>query len=312
MSTIEEKIRNLATSRNTIRDSLVKWGVASNTDKLEVLASTIKGMGDAKVVDITIKEGESTTIPAGYHTGAGTVKAVANEAADLLKYNTQKKENIYPSDTQDITVTPDQGYYALSSVTVKKIPDKYKDISNVTLTKDKVLKGEVFIDKNGIETTGEMPNNYGVSAVLDEATGSYTIPKGYHDGTGVVTFYPAELDVTPSLQPQTFNAFGELYVKVNVAAIPDNYLDMNEPANHLGSDDLTTSGKTVTVPAGYYPNGATKDVQVYGTNGTVELVVSAFDATEDQGIMYDANIGAYVDHITVLLHPELEQALAEI
>lgn len=303
MSTIEEKIRGLTTARNTIRESLVKWGVAANTDKLDVLAATIKAMGDAKVVDITIKEGESVSIPAGYHTGAGTVKAVTNEATDALKYNTQKKENIYPSDTQDITVTPDQGYYALSSVTIKKIPDKYKDISNVTATKGKVLKGEIFIDADGVERAGEMTNNGGVTAVLDEATGSYPIPEGYHDGTGFVTFYPAELDVTPTKDAQTFNANGELYVKINVAKIPDAYQDVTQ-VDAAAADVL--KGKKIVAKDGSVVVGTMKN------DGTKEIVVSALDASDDQGIMYDANIGAYVDHITVYLHPDLEAALAEI
>lgn len=264
MSTIEEKIRGITTSRNTIRESLVKWGVASGTDKLDTLANTIKNMGDAKVVDITIKEGESVSIPAGYHTGAGTVKAVTNEASDLIKYNTQKKENIYPSDTQDITVTPDQGYYALSSVTVKKIPDNYKRIDNVSVTENEVLAGEVFIDENGIETTGKMPNHGAVNKTLTAGDATYTVPEGYHDGKGIVTFMPALLEVTPSKETQTIKANGELYVQVIVAAIPAKYLDTTDTDNHKGSDDLNHNGPWVTVPAGYYPDGAEKSVNYYG------------------------------------------------
>lgn len=48
-----------------------------------------------------------------------------------------------------------------------------------------VLKGKYFSSKNGVSIAGTMPNNGAVSAEVG-AGEVYTIPKGYHDGTGTV------------------------------------------------------------------------------------------------------------------------------
>lgn len=49
-----------------------------------------------------------------------------------------------------------------------------------------VLTGEQFYDEEGNLVTGTMPNNGAVQETL-EAGGSYTIPAGYHNGSGTVT-----------------------------------------------------------------------------------------------------------------------------
>lgn len=60
------------------------------------------------------------------------------------------------------------------------------DVSVVTATAPHVLAGDVFVDASGNEVVGTMPNNGSVSIVL-EKNQTYTIPKGYHPGTGVVS-----------------------------------------------------------------------------------------------------------------------------
>jgi len=61
----------------------------------------------------------------------------------------------------------------------------YKGSFAGTATSSEVLSGKT-VYLNGVETTGTMPNIGSVNQTLN-AGGSYTIPKGYHDGTGVVT-----------------------------------------------------------------------------------------------------------------------------
>lgn len=39
---------------------------------------------------------------------------------------------------------------------------------------------------NGSKVTGTMPNNGGVTGTISTVAGSYTIPSGYHDGSGAV------------------------------------------------------------------------------------------------------------------------------
>lgn len=49
-----------------------------------------------------------------------------------------------------------------------------------------VLTGKTFSNANAIGVSGTMPNNGAVSGVATTSQ-PYTIPEGYHDGTGVVT-----------------------------------------------------------------------------------------------------------------------------
>lgn len=44
----------------------------------------------------------------------------------------------------------------------------------------------------GAKMTGTMPNNGGVQLVIDEITDSFTIPQGYHDGSGTVKILSTE------------------------------------------------------------------------------------------------------------------------
>lgn len=49
---------------------------------------------------------------------------------------------------------------------------------------------EILLDKtayvNGNKLTGTMPNNGAVSGVISTKAGQYTVPQGYHDGSGKV------------------------------------------------------------------------------------------------------------------------------
>lgn len=59
-------------------------------------------------------------------------------------------------------------------------PERFGDASA-----DQILKGHNATSKNGLSLSGTMPDNGAVSVTLD-AGGSYTIPKGYHNGSGKV------------------------------------------------------------------------------------------------------------------------------
>ena len=77
MSTSTE-ISRLTTARNTIRDKLIDLGLAASTDKLDVLATAIDGIANRGSISATVMEGDTYTIPAGYHNGSGTVSGPKN------------------------------------------------------------------------------------------------------------------------------------------------------------------------------------------------------------------------------------------
>lgn len=174
---IATEISRLQTARNTIRNTLVGWGAALSTDTLDALATKLGEVSNQGAVDAEVKEGETYTIPKGYHSGSGTVKGVAGGG----RYNLQTK-TVTPTKAQQ-NVTPDSGYYGMSGVTVEPIPAAYQDVSSVTAAAGDVLANKVFIDAEGNTVAGTMPNNGDVSATIDGLTDmSATIPAGYTSG----------------------------------------------------------------------------------------------------------------------------------
>lgn len=116
----------------------------------------------------------SYTIPKGNHDGTGKVNIVA----EIKPATPTEKE-------QEITPTAGR---VLSKVKVAPIPSKYKDVSGVTATADKVLDGAVFVDSTGAAVEGTMVNQGAKKLTIDGLTTlSATIPAGYHNGTGTVS-----------------------------------------------------------------------------------------------------------------------------
>lgn len=302
MATTQELITALTGSRNTIRTKLVDFGLVPGTAKLGDCATAVDGIANNGAVDISVQEGESYTIPKGYHNGAGVVKGVAGGG----NYTLQPK-TVTPTKSQQ-SITPDQGYYGLSGVTVKAIPENFQDVSATTATAPDVLATKVFTAADGTTTTGTMPNNGAVSKTLDATTGnqSYTIPAGYHNGVGKVTVALEEKTATPTTTPQNITpTAGKVLSKVTVGAIPAQYGDATgktataagllEGETAIGWD--STEEKAVPITGTMPNNGAvgttldaTKDKQSYNvpagytTGGTVSIVLEEKSATPTKSV----------------------------
>lgn len=174
---VATQIARIQQDRNSIRTKLVELGMAQNTDDLDKLATAIDNLENRGAVSATVAEGDTYTIPKGYHNGSGTVSGISGGG----NYNLQSK-SITPTKNQQ-NVTPDSGFYGLSDVTVGAIPEVYQDVSTVTAGAADVLTGKVIVDATGKPVPGTMPNNGALTLTIDGLTAtSVSIPSGYSSG----------------------------------------------------------------------------------------------------------------------------------
>ena len=288
---IATELSRIQTARNTIRTKLVALGLVTATAKLDECATAVDGIENRGAVSASVQEGDTYTIPAGYHNGSGTVSGVSGGG----NYSLQSK-TVTPTKAQQ-PITPDSGYYGLSDVTVGAIPDAYQDVSSVTAAAGDVLTGKIIVTADGKVTTGTMPNNGTVSKTLDAGTPSYTIPKGYHSGSGAVKITTEEKAVTPTKASQEVTpSTGKVLSKVTVSAIPANFVDTSS-GDATDADIL--SGKIAFV-GGLKVTGAMPD------NGAISSTLDGLTVTS---VTIPAG---YTSGGTVSLTADIEQALAAI
>jgi hypothetical protein len=253
-------ITAIESSRNVIRNKLIELGMAASNDKLDKLAEAIEGIVNQGAVNITVQEGDTYTIPKGYHNGNGTVSGVSGGGNYTLQAKTAT-----PTKKQQ-SIAPDSGFYGLSGVTVAAIPEAYQDVSSVTATAADVLTGKVFVTAAGVVTPGEMANNGAVNKTLDVTTISYTIPKGYHSGSGKVQLVLETKTVTPTKSTQKITpTAGKVLSEVTVNPIPEEYIT---------TDDATATAEKILIGETAYVDGE----KVTGTmtdNGAKTSTLSA-------------------------------------
>lgn len=288
---ISTEIQRIQTARNTLRTKAVELGIASGTAKIDDLATAYSGITNNGAVSASVQEGDTYTIPKGYHNGSGTVSGVSGGG----NYNLQSKQ-VTPTKQQQ-NVTPDNGYYGLSDVTVAAIPDNFQDVSSVTATEPDVLATKVFVDAEGRVKTGTMVNNGAVNKTLDISSPSYTVPAGYHNGSGTVQIVPETKTATPTKAPQNVTpTVGKVLSKVTVQAIPAEFVDTSD-ADALAAEIL--DGKFAYVDGekreGTMPNNG-------AVNGSFDgMTVTSFSVPT-----------GYTSGGTVSLTNDIETALAAI
>lgn len=258
---IATELSRIQASRDKIRTKLVNLGLVESTAKLDACATAVEGIADQGGITANVKEGETYTIPKGYHDGTGTVSGVSGGGS----YELQSK-TVTPTKSQQ-QITPDSGYYGLSDVKVNAIPEAYQDVSSVTATAADVLATKIIVTSDGTVTTGTMTNNGAVEKALDAARTSYTVPAGYHSGTGTVSITLEEKSVDPTHEAQDVTpTTGKVLSKVTVAAIPAAMVDTSDATGAAGD---ILAGKDA------YVNG----VKIEGTMPNNGSVTQTLDGT---------------------------------
>lgn len=235
---IATKIAAITDSRNVIRNKMVSMGLGLSTDKLDDLATKLAAVVDNGAVDIEIQEGDTYTIPAGYHNGSGTVSGVAGGG----NYTLQSKE-CTPTKAQQ-SIVPDQGKYGLSSVTVAPIPDAYQDVSGVTATAGDVKTGKVFVDDEGNTVAGTMAVNAAQTVNVDVGD-TESLSAGYYAGVTING---------PTLSGDA--AVGNVLAGKTFYANSGTQLE-GTMVNNGAVDASVAVGGTYTVPAGYHDGTGT-------------------------------------------------------
>lgn len=286
MST-QTEITRLQEARNKIRTWEVGLGIATSTDKLDELATKAAAIKNQGAVDANVKEGETYTIPAGYHNGSGTVKGVAGGG----NYTLQTKK-ITPTKEQQ-SVVPDAGNYGLSSVTVEAIPENYQDISAVTVEEGDVRANKVFIKADGSTAAGTLADNGAVTKTLDATANNqtYTVPAGIHNGKGTVAITLEEKAATPTKKAQDITpTTGKVLGKVTVAAIPATFQDVTGVTAAAGD---VLAGKKIVGTDGTVIDGTMAD------NGTVTKTLDA--TTNNQSFTIAAGHHSGEGAVTIVL-----------
>ncbi len=143
-----------------------------------------------------------------------------------------------------------------------QIADLKAKQSTGNATVAQVLQGATFSNSTSVGLTGEMPNRGAINQTLN-AGGSYTIPAGYHNGSGKIT--------VNSLASQTAaNAGAGQILSGYTAWVNGNKITGN--MTNRGALNWNPSGSsTYTVPAGYYSGGT------LNSSGAYNAGVSAAD-----------------------------------
>lgn len=200
-----------------------------------------------------------------------------NSSVSLTASVTTKGASTITPSTSEQSIAA--GTYLTGKQTISAMPSG--TAGTPTITVGGLSRGERIIRASVTNTEGYIDGGTlnADSVVLDAtsfASGSTTITEngtfdviGYESAVvNVPSTQPTiqSLSVTPTESAQTFNASSvDGYKPVTVGAISNTYVGSG--VTRRSSTDLTASGATVTVPAGYYSAQASKAV-ASGTAGT--------------------------------------------
>lgn len=246
------------------------------------VASSINNQN--KTVNPTTSQ-QTITADAGY-TGLGTVtvNGIPSGSATVPASISGSSANISTGTntitlSKTVSVTPEvfEGYVSsgtagnssvslTASVTTKGATTYTPTTSNQTIASGTYLTGIQTISGDANLRAENIKKNISIFNTV-----------GSYDGSGGTPTIDS-LSVTPTESEQTFNSSSvDGYKPVTVSAISSTYVGSG--ITRRSSTDLTASGPTVTVPAGYYESQASKAVSSGSATGPSSLSGSSATIT---------------------------------
>ena len=184
-----------------------------------------------------------------------TVKVTIEGTATRVEYNKSKDEKWYTKEgkedsTEYIFENVEPGSY-LIKVRVYDEEGNYQEATSgivtvmpeTTAEAEDVLEGKTYITGESKLKTGKMPKNGKINETLSSGQ-IYTIPKGYHDGTGKI--------IAEGLSNQTQGNAGEGDILEGKIAWVNGEQVIGTMENKGKVTQTLNAGQSYTIPAGYH------------------------------------------------------------
>lgn len=220
----------------------------------------------------------SITINAGqYLSGAQTIKAVPT---------------VTGSATSNGTYTPASGkYFSQFTVNVPPSGVTLPLLSQEVESTDQVLSGYQLISSDNTVVTGTMPNIGKATGTISTKAGTYTIAKGYHDGTGSVSISSTE------------------QAKIIAENIKKDISILGITGTYEGDSKVTWSTATATGSA----NSKTLAFSVTGNPTMYYVVLTTASTTASNtsmtiGAVYDGSTTSFVSYTYVSMSRKITYA----
>ena len=229
----------------------VKVGDAGDDDRIKSATGTFSGSSTVSSGQTAAAAGQILSGYSAFVNGAEVKGNIPSKSSSSLTVSGK-------------TVTAPAGYYASAAsksvadgsvtvtggtVTLKHLPITISSTGQITLDPDAIAE-EIDTTASGVEIS--VTSGY-VTSATDSTSPTVALTNAYQLPT------QAGKTVTPTESQQTAVAAGKYTTgAVVVAAVPSDYVGSG--ISQRSSSDLTASGATVTAPAGYYAEAASKAV----------------------------------------------------
>ena len=233
-------------------DNNTTYGVATTS------ANGLMSSSDKSKLDGIASGANKTTVDSALSSSSTNPvqnKVVSAEIDNLKKSVSDGKKAVANAITgKGVTTATDAEFATLATNITTMGTNQYN--AGVSATKkgtavaENVLTGKTFTNSSGVAIEGTMPNNGAVAPSALGAGGSYTIPKGYHNGSGKVTVQ--SLAILTASGDAT-----EAEILSGKKAYVDGSLLTGEMANQGAKTAELSAGGSYNIPAGYH-NGSGK------------------------------------------------------